>query len=79
MDQSRTNVEEYALVASQTDRRYEDDDGPLMSDGVHLASLKEKKRVWWRNAIINMLFIASWSANPTPAVLPSGADQMSDV
>ncbi|KAH6914220.1 triose phosphate transporter [Coprinopsis sp. MPI-PUGE-AT-0042] len=61
MDQSRTNVEEYALVASQTDRRYEDDEEPLVAqEGVHLASLKEKKRVWWRNAIVNMLFIASW-------------------
>ncbi|KAI0365666.1 TPT-domain-containing protein [Pilatotrama ljubarskyi] len=27
---------------------------------VHLASLAEKKRLWWRNALINSLFIASW-------------------
>jgi hypothetical protein len=27
---------------------------------VHLASLAEKKRLWWRNALINTLFIASW-------------------
>lgn len=28
--------------------------------GFHLASVAEKKRIWWRNAIINTLFIASW-------------------
>ncbi|KAI0633289.1 TPT-domain-containing protein [Trametes polyzona] len=27
---------------------------------VHLASLAEKKRLWWTNALINLLFIASW-------------------
>ncbi|KAJ6602199.1 triose-phosphate transporter family-domain-containing protein [Mycena sp. CBHHK59/15] len=30
------------------------------SEPVHLATLAEKKRLWWRNAIINALFIASW-------------------
>ena len=29
-------------------------------DDIHLASLAEKKRLWWRNAIVNMVFIASW-------------------
>ncbi|KAJ3497150.1 hypothetical protein NLJ89_g10390 [Agrocybe chaxingu] len=29
-------------------------------EGVHIASVAEKKRLWWRNAIINALFIASW-------------------
>ncbi|KAI0823331.1 TPT-domain-containing protein [Trametes gibbosa] len=27
---------------------------------VHLASLAEKKRLWWTNALVNLLFIASW-------------------
>ncbi|PCH43555.1 TPT-domain-containing protein [Wolfiporia cocos MD-104 SS10] len=27
---------------------------------VHLASLSEKKRLWWRNALTNTLFISSW-------------------
>ncbi|KAF9476365.1 TPT-domain-containing protein [Pholiota conissans] len=31
-----------------------------MHEGMHLASLVEKKRLWWRNAIINTIFIASW-------------------
>ncbi|KAJ7072553.1 TPT-domain-containing protein [Mycena amicta] len=30
------------------------------SESVHLATLTEKKRLWWRNAIINGCFIASW-------------------
>ncbi|KAF8160905.1 triose-phosphate transporter family-domain-containing protein [Crassisporium funariophilum] len=30
------------------------------SEGVHLASVAEKKRLWIRNAIINALCIASW-------------------
>lgn len=27
---------------------------------VHLATLDEKRRLWWRNAVINLFFIASW-------------------
>src|ERR1700761_5071544 len=27
---------------------------------VHMASLAEKKRLWWRNSFINAFFIASW-------------------
>lgn len=27
---------------------------------VHLASEAEKKRLWWRNAVINTIFIAAW-------------------
>lgn len=27
---------------------------------VHVASISEKKRLWWRNASINCLFITSW-------------------
>lgn len=30
------------------------------AEGVHLASVAEKKRLWIRKAIINTLFIASW-------------------
>jgi hypothetical protein len=29
---------------------------------VRLASAAEKKRLWWRNALVNALFIASWCA-----------------
>ncbi|KAF8070360.1 triose-phosphate transporter family-domain-containing protein [Lyophyllum atratum] len=28
--------------------------------GIHLASLAERKRLWWRNATINALFISAW-------------------
>jgi hypothetical protein len=73
MDQRRPNVEEYALVESHEFRRStsldQDADDTLRplsarSEGLHLASLAEKKRLWWRNAIINLLFIASWCACP---------------
>lgn len=33
-----------------------------IEDDVHIATLEEKKRRWWRNALINATFIASWSA-----------------
>ncbi|PFH52067.1 hypothetical protein AMATHDRAFT_141107 [Amanita thiersii Skay4041] len=29
-------------------------------DGIHLATLDEKRRLWWRNAFVNALFIGSW-------------------
>ena len=29
-------------------------------EDIHLATVEEKKRRWWRNALINVLFIASW-------------------
>lgn len=34
----------------------------LTAEGLqlHLATLGEKKRLWWRNAVINTLFILSW-------------------
>ncbi|KIP08495.1 hypothetical protein PHLGIDRAFT_104289 [Phlebiopsis gigantea 11061_1 CR5-6] len=35
-----------------------DDDDP--EDHVHIATLEEKKRRWWRNAFINTALIASW-------------------
>ncbi|KAL0072759.1 hypothetical protein AAF712_000522 [Marasmius tenuissimus] len=31
-----------------------------LDENVHIASKEEKKRLWWRNAVINMLFISSW-------------------
>jgi len=39
-----------------------EDDIPLgtANEGIHFASIVEKRRLWWRNAIINTLFIASW-------------------
>lgn len=30
---------------------------------VHLATIEEKKRLWWRNATINALFILCWSVS----------------
>ncbi|KAJ7647562.1 triose-phosphate transporter family-domain-containing protein [Roridomyces roridus] len=32
----------------------------MSSDSVHMATLDEKKRIWWRNSVINFTFIALW-------------------
>ncbi|KAG7090947.1 hypothetical protein E1B28_010017 [Marasmius oreades] len=32
----------------------------LLGDDVHVASVEEKKRLWWRNALVNVLFIFAW-------------------
>ena len=29
---------------------------------IHLASVAEKQRLWWKNAVINSFFIGSWYA-----------------
>ena len=58
------NGEEYPLnnslphgLSSDQDEDYP---ATLRNRGLHYASIAEKKRLWWRNAIINALFIASW-------------------
>lgn len=33
---------------------------PQEAYSIHLASVAEKKRLWWRNAFINAFFIACW-------------------
>ncbi|KAF8633645.1 hypothetical protein AX15_001331 [Amanita polypyramis BW_CC] len=33
---------------------------PLLGVNTHLATLKEKQRLWWKIALINALFISSW-------------------
>ncbi|KAK0486068.1 TPT-domain-containing protein [Armillaria novae-zelandiae] len=38
----------------------EDEDEDITEEPLHLASTEEKKRRWWRNAVLNVLFIASW-------------------
>lgn len=58
------NVEEYPLNDPLSYRRSLDhDEGQsvtMRSRGLHYASIAEKKRLWWRNAIVNALFISSW-------------------
>ncbi|KAF9528514.1 triose-phosphate transporter family-domain-containing protein [Crepidotus variabilis] len=53
--------ETYSLnerLIQPTQRSY--DDERAVNEGIHLASLLEKKRLWLRNAIVNAMFIASW-------------------
>jgi hypothetical protein len=30
------------------------------SEEIHLATIQEKKRLWWKNSVINVLFMLSW-------------------
>lgn len=39
-----------------------------LQQNVHIATVEEKKRLWWRNAFINALFIAGWSAFPLGSI-----------
>jgi hypothetical protein len=38
----------------------------LVDEGteIHLASVAEKQRLWWKDAVINSFFIASWCVIP---------------
>ena len=53
----------YTSINQRESFEYEDDI-PLRQlehdEGVHWASVAEKKRLWWRNAVISALFIVSW-------------------
>jgi len=68
-----SNPQQYTLLSSEPerartsadeDREYYDptlDNEPSLSArAVHFATEAEKKRLWWRNAVTNSLFIASW-------------------
>lgn len=49
------------MTRSSTSYSYDVDDASYFTgEGTHLASIAEKKRLWWRNATINTLFIGSW-------------------
>jgi solute carrier family 35 protein C2 len=44
---------------------------------IHLASLVEKKRLWWRNAVINTIFISSWCVILTACLFGECSHHMS--
>ncbi|KAI8992861.1 TPT-domain-containing protein [Trametes punicea] len=56
--------EELSTSSTHLNPRQRSVEDPLSPNGdahaIHIASLAEKKRLWWRNAVINSLFIASW-------------------
>ncbi|KAJ7782831.1 TPT-domain-containing protein [Mycena metata] len=56
------NDHEYSLDESLAGgaQHFDDEEMHPGDPPVHLATLAEKKRLWWRNALINLLFIASW-------------------
>ncbi|KAJ7232767.1 triose-phosphate transporter family-domain-containing protein [Mycena haematopus] len=58
-----TNETEYSLDESLAAHALRSDYAEMRSGDlapVQLATLAQKKRLWWRNAIVNTLFIASW-------------------
>jgi hypothetical protein len=64
MAQDQHEPDEYmpADRLSFTSRESLSDDGEsdLDDSDVHLASIEEKKRLWFKNAAINALFIGAW-------------------
>jgi len=50
---SRSDTQEEQLELLESESSYH-------SQGLHYASLSEKKRLWWRNAALNTFFILSW-------------------
>jgi solute carrier family 35 protein C2 len=60
-----SNDTEYSLDESLEGRALHFGDAgmhPTDIEPVQLATLAQKKRLWWRNAIVNAIFIASWCA-----------------
>jgi hypothetical protein len=63
-------VHEIPLTISLTHMTLEEQQGdydavyplPEGLQDVHFATIEEKKRIWFRDALINTLFIASWCA-----------------
>ena len=62
-----TRLEQYSLddpltrsLTAQQSYTYDEDIPNFTREGIHLASVVERKRLWWRNATINTLFIGSW-------------------
>ncbi len=59
------HVLEIPLISKSTHMTHQgsQDDGGAVYPGpedMHFATIEEKKRLWFRDAIINALFIASW-------------------
>ncbi|KAF6760097.1 triose-phosphate transporter family-domain-containing protein [Ephemerocybe angulata] len=68
MERQQDAIEEYSLTEPLSSQRTSsvdlDRDGSIphssLGSSRHLASVVEKKRLWWRNALVNALFIAGW-------------------
>ena len=56
---SELNLSNQHIEGSRSSYEYDIPLG-MANEGIHFASVVEKRRLWWRNAIINTLFIASW-------------------
>jgi len=47
-------------AVTQLGAHIEEGNAGEVRDGVHHATIEEKKRRWWRNALINLVVMASW-------------------
>jgi hypothetical protein len=73
------HVNEILLTPSSTHMTTQDPQGesdavyplPRSLEDVHFATVEEKKRLWFRDALINSLFIASWFVPYSRADLPT--------
>jgi hypothetical protein len=64
----RPESSEHEPILSNTEQSVgaDGEDTILDSEGdVHIASHAEKKRLWWKNALINAFFILTWYDAPT--------------
>lgn len=59
-DQEFSSINDLPLEEEEAFLRSSTDD--FQQSSAHLATLVEKKRLWWRNAVTNTLFILSWYA-----------------
>jgi solute carrier family 35 protein C2 len=72
------HVNEIPLTTNSTHMTNEDPQGendavyplPRSLQDVHFATIEEKKRLWFRDALINSLFIASWFVPGSCADMP---------
>lgn len=72
MSRPHSSLDEPLSVSSRTARYSSEHVGyaPL-DEQIHFASIQEKKRLWWRNATINALFIGSWFVSCSLIASPS--------
>jgi solute carrier family 35 protein C2 len=69
MTSASQSAEEYALRDTIDGVQLENREPQDHDEHIHLASLVEKKRLWWRNAVINAFFISSWCVALTTTIV----------
>ena len=61
---TRDSVHEQGpMLSSASLDAYGDDNVDEPTIDLDKSTVEQRKRLWWRNAVINLAFIASWCAN----------------